>query len=326
MNIAVKERKPRVRLEEPAEPPKVKKRPKNDKLTMRLSERAILVDLDVGVWSASITDKEVSQEARAARKAEREAGSFRKHLVARKALEAIRKAISKMTTKHKNLTLPWSNNGMRILKAETYEEWSREMRLGKAEFEKAVEAFITVYEGSVRADAKRFLGKMFKESDYPAAKVVRSKFYVKLEVMPVPESGDFRAKLGNREVAILVKDLEAKTRERMQAAVDTVYEKVAEVVGKMFDKLSTYKPSPGPYQESAEGIFRDTLVTNVRELADLIPALNITNDPVLENFRVKMLQELCVHEPKVLRKDANVRARTAKAAKAIYDKAAAFIA
>jgi len=129
---AVKE-KVRVRLEEPVKVPvKAKKRIKLDKLTMRLSERALLVDLDVGIWGAAVTDKEVSEDARRSRKAEKEAGHFTKRLVARNTMKAIREAISQLKTAHKKLTLPWSNNGMRILKAETYEEWTREIRLGKA--------------------------------------------------------------------------------------------------------------------------------------------------------------------------------------------------
>jgi hypothetical protein len=292
---------------------------------MRLSERALLVDLDIGVWSARATDKEVSEKARDDHHADTTAGSFSKNLLARQALKAINKAVSQATSAHRAMTLPWANNGSRIIKAEAYEKYALEMRVRKAEFEQAVEAFLKQYRRYVR-QAQEFLGDMFKAKDYPSVETIRAKFYMKIEIWPVPESGDFRAKIGNKEVAILVKDLERRNAERMQAAVVTVYERITEVTEKMFSRLEEYKPSPGPYQESAEGIFRDTLVTNISELAELIPVLNITNDPTLEKLRERMVNDLTAYSAAELRKDAQARQRTARKAREIFDRASAFVA
>lgn len=334
--VAVKERvrlsdkpapkKGRVKLTvvEPVE--QKKKKAKVPKLSMKLSERALLVDLDIGTWSAKITDKEVSEEARNRRKAKRASGHFRKNLVARAALTDIGKAMTKLKAVHDRLTLPWSTNGMRILRSEAYEEWTKEIRWATNEFDQAADALAASF-SSVQLQAKDFLGNMYRESDYPTPEFIRSKYYVKTEVMPVPEAGDFRAKLGNREVAILIRDLETRTRERAIEASRTIYEKISKVAEHMQERLTAYTPGLGPYTDTVTtGRFKDTLVSNVKELAELIPVLNIGDDPELTRLSERMLADLCQYKADDLRSDPVARKKTAKAAKAIFDKASEFIA
>lgn len=315
--------KPRVRLVVDNDEEKPSKKPQ---VSMRLSERTMLVDLDIGMWSARKKDERVSEEAREREGAEREAGSFQKNLLARRALKALGQASAKLTKVHTSMTLPWATSGARILKAEAYEKYAREIRLGRAAFDKAADDFSASYKSHVR-DAKLVLGEMFIAEDYPKPETIRDKFFVKVKVLPVPEAGDFRAKISNKDTATIVKDLERLNRESLQRATQAVYERIVEVTERMFDRLSKYVPSPGAYTEGAQNTFKDTLVSNVKEVADLIPVLNLTDDPRLEELRVRMVRDLTAYEPDELRSnDGEARRKTAKAAGEILKKARAFIA
>lgn len=82
---------------------------------------------------------------------------------------------------------------------------------------------------------------------------------------------------------------------------------IIEVVGHMAEKLKEYKVQPGKY-------FADSLVKNVRELAELLPAFNLTNDPKLTRLTKRIVKELCAEDASVLRKDDDVRKSVAKSA------------
>ena len=62
------------------------------------------------------------------------------------------------------------------------------------------------------------------------------------------------------------------------------------------------------------GYFKDTLVENVRELAELLPAFNFNNDPAFDALAKRIKNELCVEDAKALREHADVRETVKKSA------------
>jgi len=61
---------------------------------------------------------------------------------------------------------------------------------------------------------------------------------------------------------------------------------------------------------------RDSVVTNLVKLVDVLPKLNVTGDPELERLAAQVRSSLLV-DPQELRKSESVRTETAKAAAAI---------
>jgi hypothetical protein len=87
---------------------------------------------------------------------------------------------------------------------------------------------------------------------------------------------------------------------------------LVKVISHMSEKLAAYKN--GGHGKKTEGVFRDSLVENVRELAELLPAFNLTNDPAFDELAKRIQRELCVENADTLRKDDDVRASVQKSA------------
>ena len=89
-------------------------------------------------------------------------------------------------------------------------------------------------------------------------------------------------------------------------------------------KLAAYYP--GAEGEKARGVFRDSLVTNVIEIAERLPNLNLCQDPRLAEIAAAMGDKLTYYSAEELRNDDNAREATKKAAEAILAAIGAAIA
>lgn len=290
---------------------------------MKLEERAMLVRLSMSAWSASITDKSVSNEVIESKKALSGSGKFRKNLINKDALKSIHKIQSGARTTHNTLTLPWKDDGTRIITTDTYDHYAKSMRTYRKRLFEAVEEFIESYEDHVKA-AEEHLGELFNKDDYPSVDKIRSYYDFDVETSSVPTAYDFRAKVSNKEAAIIAKDIERRANVRLEEAMKDVWQRIANVTERMADKLEMYQPRNGLHD--SQNNFHSTLVENVRDLADLLPSLNINNDPKLDKMQKQIINNLCQYDADELKSDDAARRKTAKKAKAIYDKVSQYIA
>ena len=286
-------------------------------MTLRLDERALLVKLTISNWTASKTDKEVTDVVLEEQHAQSGAGRFTKKLFGKDALKEISRSVGQARVAHRTLTLPWEDNGFRIITTDGYQNYSRIMRGCRQVMEDAVRGFIENYPEFLK-QSKEELGKMFRKDDYPTADEAASKFNFDVEPKPIPVSSDFRAKVSNAEAKAIAKDIERRQTERLEQAMKDIYVRIADVTEKMADRLTEYKPPEG--MKGAEKIFKASLVDNVRSLAEIIPSLNLTQDPDLDKLHKRMLEELTQYDADELKGDAKKRARTAKAARQIHAK------
>ncbi len=277
-----------------------------------ITERAMLVDLTVRIWTATKHDRKVSEEVAQTHNSDVTMGSYSKQLVSRDALERIRKIQNAAAGEHRRRTLPWMDNGARILSAAGYFEYAQAMRRFRTQFEDAVDDFCSAYPDYVE-DAKRRLNGLFDPDEYPSLREIRGKFAMGYNVFPLPTARDFRVNLGAIEIARVQADIEENTQAAIREAMADVAGRIKEVVGRMVERLRAYTVTA----DGTSGVFRDTLVTNVRELVDLIPALNITDDPQLNEIAADMQTRLCLHEPLTLRASQEAREATADAAEEI---------
>lgn len=277
-------------------------------MTMQLSERAMLVSLHISSWSGMQVDREVTDAVNSDFKADlKKAGRYNKRLVDSTFLEGISSAHSKARAAHKLLTLPWEDDGTRVLANVGYINYTSVMKDCRLKAEAAVKEFLADISPAIN-EAKVRLGDMFNADDYPDADVLKQKFGFDVEIKPMPEGKDFRAKLSEDAVKAIVKDIERRSDQRLEAAMKDVFARVQDVVGKMSERLREYQP--GANGKKASGIIRDTLVYNINELADLMPALNVTGDPRIDELAAALKADLVEHSPEILRADAKVRQAT----------------
>ena len=277
---------------------------------MNLNERAMLVKLNIGQWAAKKHDKKISKEVADNHNAVGDVGRYSKHLLAAEALQAVQKAANEARTFHYAQTLPWRDDGARILLSNNFGRYSERMRELEAVFFAAVREFGANYVGYVE-DARRRLNGMFDAADYPRDVVNRFSWGVSVD--PLPDAADFRAALTDSDVARLRSDIEARNQGAVQAAVRDVWGRVHEVCSAMVDRLGT-----------EDAIFRDSLIGNAMELANLLPRLNLTDDPKLTELSETIKAKLCRHSPDRLRADPVARVQVADDAKAILEAMAGY--
>jgi hypothetical protein len=285
---------------------------------MKLSERTVLASLHIGSWSGSSHDREVTEEVSEMHRADsKDSGRFTKQLISKKFLKEVNTAISLARRTHRLLTLPWDDDN-RILATVVFTGYTEQMRLKRHGVEASAIRFRDNFPSYIH-EAKTRLGSMFAAEDYPDAETVFKRFYVDVEIKPVPEAGDFRAELSDESTKAIVKDIERRTDERLQQAVNDVFQRVEIVTAKMVDRLRAYDPVKG------ENDFRDTLVYNVKDVADLLPSLNITNDPRLVTLQQRLLDDLVEHTPETLKDNERIRNKTADKAEQILKKVRSYI-
>jgi hypothetical protein len=253
-----------------------------------LNDRALLVRHIIRRKAFRKFDDEISQEvARLHGSDPAKSGRYNKILIAKEYLAKVSSAATRAYTHHIKHTLPWEDEGSRILPADHYFAYMAEQRKIKAEFDTAVAEFVALYPEMVE-EAKQRLNGMFRADDYPDQQDLARAFEIKLVVNPIPAKQDFRVQLEAGERKELQQELERRMAEVTENAVNDLWDRLAESVSLMRDRLTQYQASPDEKRR-----FFASWVENVREIAGLIPALNFTNDPRLEAVVQRIEGELC---------------------------------
>lgn len=297
------------------------KKPREKVSSMSLSERALCVSLHISKPGFSKHDKQVSEEVIENHKAGADAGRYTKILISREALKEINSIANAAKKAHYAHTLPWEDSGTRIITNRAYGEYSKLMlELGR-NYETAVANFLKGYPEYVK-EAKIRLGTMYNDEDFRPVGELKDKFSLEVEPKPVPTSDDFRAKVSNESAKAIAEDIERRTNERLEKAMTDVWERVQESVSKVIERLQAFDDTQNndALVEKHKGAFRDSLIENVREIAQLLPMLNINDDPELNKVQSRLIEELCAHTPDELRKDSKLRKQTRKSAKDILRK------
>jgi hypothetical protein len=283
----------------------------------------MLSRLTVRQWTARKLDRKVTDKINSEHGAAADAGRYNKALIAKEQLAAIASATNAARDFHYARTLPWLDDGARILPAAGYVAYAEGMRRLRNQFETAVSAFVSAYPAYVQ-DAQQRLNGLFDPTDYPDVRDIESRFSFATRVLPMPDASDFRVDISDATAAAIRADIEASTREALEAAMRDAWDRIARVVGHMVERLRAYKPATPTGK--AEGTFHASLVENVRELVDVLPSFNLTADPFLASVTDRMARELCSYDATALREDAAARTETADAAAAILADVSAYLA
>ncbi len=284
-----------------------------------LSSRAMLCSLSISMWSARKHDREASDEIASIHGAKSDAGRYNKILLPKEALAEIQKIVSEARHEHSFMTLPWGDDGYRVLPAAAYLDHVAKMRDISGRFFPAVNALVLRFEDLVRAARARLNG-LFREEDYPSVAELRSKFSFETKVIPLPDASDFRVCLGDEEKERIKRQITANVEASLQVASRDLWQRLYEAVKHMADRLSAYRVT----EEGVEHPFRDTLVGNLVKLVDVLPKLNVTRDQELERLSTDVRASLLV-DPKELRQSESVRLETAKAASEIAARMASYM-
>jgi hypothetical protein len=285
---------------------------------MDITTKAMLVSLTIKAWSGAKIDKRVGQDVAAREGADNDAGHYSKKLVAKDALAEIKAISGEARTKHYEYTLPWSQDGARILPSAMHAKYAADMRQLQDRFELAVKGFMNDYEGQILL-AQRRLGGMFVEADYPDPRDIDGKFAWEINVMPIPSGNDFRVSLSQDMTTAIRQDIEAKTGKAVQDATRSLFDRVTKTIAHMAESLEDYGEVIENGKIKKINPFRDSVVGNIQELVDLLPALNITGDSTLTTVTEEIKNKLLARTAEELRSMPVVRKEVAQHARKVLE-------
>ena len=274
-----------------------------------IQERAMLAAVHISIWTAVKHDRGVSRDVAERNGAPMSAGRYNKQLLrGADKLDELRTLAGQVRQYFYKITLPWTDEGYRLLPANLYFDLTARMREFEAQFEQGVEAFLTVYPQYIE-QVRPELNGLFREEDYPKAEKLRRKFGVKLEVLPIPTGNDFRVQMSAEEQARVAREIDSNVRQSLVRGTEDLWSRLRDVVSHMVDRLN-----------EPESRFHATLVTNIFDLVELLPQLNVTGDPELNRFAEEARQKLCTYTAHDLKKHELLRVVTATDAAGIVSR------
>jgi hypothetical protein len=264
-----------------------------------IGSNAMLIDLNISVWTGRKMDKKVSEEVDASKGTKARAGNYHKKLMAGSdKLEKIQKIVTAVRSWNYQQTLPWSDGGSRLLPMKNFFNYKETLNNYENQFNQAVDEFITEYPQLVSGSAFT-LGDLFDRGEYPTADSLKNKFRFKFVFSPVPDAGDFRI------------DVEDSAKAELEAQYKSYYEqKLADAMADAWTRLHetlTHISERLDYTDENKKKFWDSTITNATELCSLLSNLNVTNDPKLEDARQKLEKALVGIEPSDVRESEAIR-------------------
>jgi len=287
-----------------------------------ITQKAMLAGIQISHWTARKHDRRISDKVATDHAASPEAGRYNKLLLARDTLQDIVKIMNKARSSHYMNTLPWDDEGYRILPAANYLDYMQTMGAFQRKFEAAVTDFLEHYP-TYKEEARKSLGEMFVENDYPDPGYLFKKFSFDIRINPMPSAEDFRVDLSKAHAEMIKSDIEQRLLEGQKKAMADIWERIHAAVSKMKDKLEGFRRNPET--NKVEGRFRDTLVTNIQDLVAIMPRLNMTGDPELDLIAKELANSLCQYDAQTLREDAELRRKTAAEADQILQQMAGYV-
>ena len=266
-----------------------------------LRSRAMLVTLNISVWNPKKKDTAATLETLIKHGASREAGAFVKNLLPEGAIDRVKKAEGVLRAIFYKHTLPWRDDGIRILPSAAWEDFANEERQARREFDESVGEFLVNYDAH-RNNARIALNGLFSESDYPPVEVVRSKFAVRVSWFPLPDSEDFRVDLPEDVRKQLSAEIDDSVSESLKVASQALYDRLGDAIGRVVERL-----------DDGDKVFRNTLITNLRDLCVQIPKLNVMGDETILRL-VGEAEKIAHLEPDQIRADETVRKTAHKTA------------
>lgn len=282
-----------------------------------LDSCAMLVEFNASIWTARKLDRKVTDEVVHDKNAgAKNSARVNKYLLAgRNEIELITAQVSAARQFVYTSTLPWSDNGQRLLPAAQYLAFDQRMSDFESDFTQLVSQFVTVYPTLITAQAMQ-LGDMFNRNDFPVPAEIKQKFNWRLSYLPVPTANDFRIQVGDDAQKELREKLEAVATERVAAAHQDLWGRLYDHLTRMADRLKVDTVNG----EEKPRRFHDTLVTGGLELCDTLKDLNLLGDEKLETARLQLKQALLGVDADELRKNVSARQHVEKEVQDILDK------
>lgn len=278
---------------------------------MSLSNKALLAVLSISQWTGRKLDKRATETVETSHVTEKRVGNFNKKLLpGARELEEIQRHANSIRTFFYAQSLPWYSDGSRIISAKNYLDFTNDFRKRKESFDAAVSEFLACYP-MLREAARQKLGGLFNETEYPTEARLASCFNCEISFMPLPDVSDFRVDILETEKAEFLNKIKQVETQAVQECWTRLYDTVSKAAVRLSDP---------------DARLHESLIDNMTEIVQLLPKLNITDDPALETMRQSVEKTILGMSAERCRNNPVVRKESADKLAEITDKMSAFMA
>ena len=226
---------------------------------------------------------------------------------------------SEMYAFHMKHTLPHGDDGSRLLPNAMYFEYTNQMSGYERQLSALDAQILATYDQLVDEDVKYREAALIAQgkqptvdrSEYPSKEKISGYLYAEWHLEPIATANDFRYQVDDYIVGRL--DMRLKQLEddlRLEFA-----RRLAEPMQRFVEKLSIPIGGDG-------GIFRNSMIENLNELVQLLPKLNVNDDPRVKELidGVDKVIKPYVFAPDVLRQSPAARETARDKMKALLEK------
>ena len=251
-----------------------------------LASSAVLVSVDISVWSATKQDQGISDEVTTAKNADKSAGRYVKNLLANhpkhKAVVNYRQTIYNWLQRR---TYKW-NQSQNLLPSVDVPKFKQEYHEHEIAFHGLVDSLTSDYD-SIVSDMAFKQGTMFNRDDYPTKEQVHAKFSLNLYVSEVPMN-DFRCGIAND----IADDLFNTYKKQAHGIIESIAQEQSE---RMVEVMESISHCCGVDESEVNGEVRtkrrkiyDTTIQKALEMCESFKRFNLNNDSGLEEARASL--------------------------------------
>jgi hypothetical protein len=251
-----------------------------------LASSAVLVSVDISVWSATKQDRGISDEVTTSKNADKHAGRYVKNLLANhpkhKAVVNYRQTIYNWLQRR---TYKW-NQSQQLLPSVDVPKFKQEYQEHQIAFHALVDSLTSDYD-TIVSDMAFKQGTMFNRNDYPAKEQVHAKFSLNLYVSEVPMN-DFRCGIA-KDIA---DDLFTTLSKQAEGIIDGIAQEQSE---RMTEVMESISHCCGVDESEVNGEVRtkrrkiyDTTIQKALEMCESFKRFNLKNDSGLEQARASL--------------------------------------
>lgn len=274
-----------------------------------ISKSCVIFRLNITLYTGQKTVAKLADEIAKKHKGEAEAMRAQCAAMDRQDRLSVQRIALQARQYLRDRSLTWDDNGARLVKATEYQKIHDELVAYKDVFDKAVRALGRKYDDLVD-QAKRRVGDLFADVEFPSSsRDLIDKYAYEFTVDKLSdEDEDIRVAGLSKDAAEQIKaQITAEHTQRTEQVKRELVARIEKVVRNMATSL-----------KNPDKIYRDSLIKNVRELADIAPSLNVTRSPEVDKA-IAAMSDLSKDEPDKLREDTKERKKKATEAATLAD-------
>lgn len=291
-----------------------------------LSSKAVLVQIAICRPSFRKGDKDADTVVESEFHCNSDSGKFMKNTINPAHLAPLKAAEGKIRAFYIKNSVPWMD-GVRLIGSAAYDGFLLKLRELQSEWDMERRNFLKRLPEYI-TEGKQALGGLGKDEDYGDPEDIAKKFSIKYNVFPVPDKSDIRVELSAAGAAEIEASCENKAAEVANSVIEITRKSLTETLGAITKKLAEPKKAgkKGEPKEGEFAIFRDSLIGNVMELAQLIKTLNILDDPEVTKVANSLIESFGTVDPDAIRENADTRKEVAAKAESTLSDALAALA